>query len=51
MKLNSTMIWDFAAVNALFVDQLLEFANSIESFDGELGDVMDLGTGTALIPI
>lgn len=42
---------DFAAVNALFVDQLLEFANSIESFDGELGDVMDLGTGTALIPI
>ena len=42
---------DFAAVNALFVDQLLEFAASIDEFDGELGDVMDLGTGTALIPI
>ena len=44
---------DHSAVNQLFVNDLLEFAASLtepeEEF--ELGDVLDLGTGTALIPI
>ena len=40
----------------MFVDDLLEFARSVyEDEDGdqefELGDVLDLGTGTALIPV
>ena len=39
---------DHATVNRVFVDDLLAFANSL---DLELNDVLDLGTGTALIPI
>ena len=35
---------DHSAVNQLFVDDLLKV-------DGFSGDVLDLGTGTALIPI
>lgn len=39
---------DHADVNRVFVDHLLELA---KDNDHELGDVLDLGTGTALIPI
>ena len=45
-----------SGANTMFVDDLLEFARSVyEDEDGdqefELGDVLDLGTGTALIPV
>lgn len=45
-----------SVANTMFVDDLLEFARSVyEDEDGdqefELGDVLDLGTGTALIPV
>ena len=44
-----------SAANALFVDDLLKFAQSVHDEDSdhefELGDVLDLGTGTALIPV
>lgn len=45
-----------SVANTLFVDDLLEFARSVGGDeDGvdefELGDVLDLGTGTALIPV
>ncbi len=39
---------DHQAVNRALVDDLLEFA---QLHDHSLGDVLDLGTGTALIPI
>lgn len=45
---------DHAEVNRLFVADLLEFARqNLETTDNEfcLGDVLDLGTGTALIPV
>jgi len=47
-KMNNT------AANTLFVDDLLKFAGSVHGDDNgefELGDVLDLGTGTALIPV
>lgn len=44
---------DHADVNRTLVDDLLSFADQCESdgFDGLGTDVVDLGTGTALIPI
>lgn len=39
---------DHSEVNRVFVSDLVGFANS---HDKRLGDVLDLGTGTALIPI
>ena len=39
---------DHSHVNELFVTDLIEFA---ESVDVEIEDVLDLGTGTALIPV
>ncbi len=43
---------DHSAVNDIFVADLLAFAESVDAEDEfELGDVLDLGTGTALIPI
>lgn len=46
---------DHSEVNRRFVDELLAFAGSsarlAEDQELELGDVLDLGTGTALIPI
>ncbi len=39
---------DHQTVNRALVDDLLEFA---QQHDHSLGDVLDLGTGTALIPI
>ena len=39
---------DHAEVNRVFVEDLLTFARSQQC---DLGDVLDLGTGTALIPI
>lgn len=47
---------DHSTVNRIFVQELLEFASSSTDYDVsdeefELGDVIDLGTGTALIPI
>lgn len=39
---------DHSEVNRVFVSDLVEFATSREK---KLGDVLDLGTGTALIPI
>ena len=44
---------DHSVVNQLFVADLLEFAASLQDreIEFELGDVLDLGTGTALIPI
>lgn len=45
---------DHAEVNRLFVAELLEFAGkNLETTEKEfrLGDVLDLGTGTALIPV
>ncbi|MCH2180958.1 MAG: class I SAM-dependent methyltransferase [Mariniblastus sp.] len=39
---------DHSEVNRVFVSDLLHFANAHEK---PLGDVLDLGTGTALIPI
>lgn len=45
-----------SAANTLFVDDLLKFARSVHDDQDsdqefELGDVLDLGTGTALIPV
>ena len=45
-----------SSANTLFVDDLLKFAQSIHDQQDpdqvfELGDVLDLGTGTALIPV
>jgi len=45
---------DHSEVNQLFVADLLEFAQQqLEAVDEEfrLGDVLDLGTGTAMIPV
>ena len=43
---------DHSEVNDVFVADLLAFAESVDAEDEfELGDVLDLGTGTALIPI
>lgn len=45
---------DHAEVNRLFVAELLDFAGkNLETTEKEfrLGDVLDLGTGTALIPV
>jgi ubiquinone/menaquinone biosynthesis C-methylase UbiE len=44
---------DHSQVNQSFVEDLLAFAASLKppNSDLELGDVLDLGTGTALIPI
>ena len=45
-----------SAANTLFVDDLLKFARSVQGDEDpdqefQLGDVLDLGTGTALIPV
>ena len=50
---------DHSEVNQRFVDDLLAFAHSVSDSESEnatdpeieLGDVLDMGTGTALIPI
>jgi ubiquinone/menaquinone biosynthesis C-methylase UbiE len=44
---------DHSEVNRRFVDDLLAFARSVAESEEEieLGDVLDMGTGTALIPI
>ena len=42
---------DHSVVNQAFVSDLLAFADSNLEEGYELGDVLDLGTGTALIPI
>lgn len=44
---------DHADVNRQFVDDLIAFASQCQSdgYDGLATDVVDLGTGTALIPI
>ena len=44
---------DHQAVNQRFVADLIEFATSLQESetDLELGDVLDLGTGTAMIPV
>ena len=43
---------DHTAVNQVFVADLLAFALSVDDEDEfALGDVLDLGTGTALIPV
>ena len=44
---------DHSEVNRCFVEDLLAFATSLQTSnsDLDLGDVLDLGTGTALIPI
>lgn len=39
---------DHSSVNDVFTDDLIAFAKSV---DVEIADVLDLGTGTALIPI
>lgn len=42
---------DHSEVNGRFVEELLAYARSTADEAFELGDVLDLGTGTALIPI
>lgn len=39
---------DHSAVNSAFADDLIQFAQSV---DAPIKDVLDLGTGTALIPV